>query len=216
MLESILSHIDRIYGLELDVDIRDFLITEDLCARFGADPRHSKVLVRQDEVREELELGVYIDEEKLGRLREIDLSSSMTSESFDSLVTAIEEVSHFAYLLFSAGRKRAVTELELELQAEVDKFVTATMLLASRNRGRVPKNLLDRLFGDFEIRSDLDARKRERYEAATSLASRYCSYFVQAALSRDRFQRVLPELRSFYRLTQRGKIGRIHNLVYTA
>jgi hypothetical protein len=216
MLESILAHIDRVYGLELKVDIRDFLISGDLCAHLGADPRHSKVLVRLDERSEELELGVYIDEEKLGRLRDIDLSSSMPAESFESLVTAIEEVSHFAYLLFSASRKRAVTELELELQAEVDKFVTATLLLASRNRGRVPKDLLDRLFGDFEVRSDLDPHRRERYEAASSLASRYCSYFVQSALSKERFQRLLPELRRFYRLTQRGKIGRIHNLVYTA
>ena len=158
MLESILRHIDQVYSLELEVDIRDFLITGDLCAHFGADPRHSKVLVRQNERGEELELGVYIDDEKLGRLREIDLSVQMTSESFETLVTAIEEVSHFAYLLFSASRERVVTELELELQAEVDKFVTATLLLASRNRGRVPKDLLDRLFGDFEVRADIEGR----------------------------------------------------------
>jgi hypothetical protein len=216
MLESILTHIDRVYGLELEVDIRDFLITGEVCAHFGADPRHSKVLVRQDKRGGELELGVYIDEEKLDRLREIDLSARMTSESFETLATAIEEVSHFAYLLFSASRERFVTELELELQAEVDKFVTATLLLASRNRGRVPKDLLDRLFGDFEVRAEIDGGRRERYEAASSLASRYCSYFVQTELSRGRFAKLLPELRSFYRLSQRGKIGRIQHLVYTA
>ena len=216
MLESILRHIDQIYGLELGVDIRDFLITGDLCGHFGADPRHSKVLVRQNERGEELELGVYIDDEKLGRLREVDLSVRMTSESFETLVTAIEEVSHFAYLLFSASRERVVTELELELQAEVDKFVTATLLLASRNQGRVPKDLLERLFGDFEVRADIDGRRRERYEVASSLASRYCAYFVQTALSRGRFAMLLPELGRFYRLSQRGKIARIHHLVYTA
>jgi hypothetical protein len=86
---------------------------------------------------------------------------------------------------------------------------------ASRNRGRVPKDLLDRMFSDLIVRPDLDSDRRERYTAASSLASRYCSYVVQSALERDSgLAPLLAELRSFYRLSQRGKIGRIHDVVY--
>ena len=218
MLNSIFRHIDRVYGLELEVDIEDFLISSDTCARLGQDSARAAVLVREGQSHEELELGVYIGEEALDQLAEIDLTTSIRPESFELLVTAIEEVSHFAYLHYSALRERRVTQLELELQAEVDKFIITWMiLLASRNDGRVPRNLLDRLFGDFEIRRDLEPMTRERYKAAASLASRYCTHVVQAALSRDRFlSALLPELRSFYRLTQRGKIGRIHKIVYAA
>ncbi len=216
MLDSIFRHIDRVYGLELEVDIEDFLISSDMCARLGHDAARAAVMVREGHSREELELGVYIGEEALDQLSEIDLTTSIRAESFELLVTAIEEVSHFAYLHFSASRERRVTQLELELQAEVDKFITSTILLASRNDGRVPRNLLDRLFGDFEIRRELEPMTRERYKAAASLASRYCTHVVQAALARDRLSALLPELRSFYRLTQRGKIGRIHNIVYAA
>jgi hypothetical protein len=216
MLESILHHIDRLYGLDLGVDIRDFVVNEDTCARLGADPRRGSVLVKQDG-DDAIELGVYLGEENLERLTSVDLSRAMSPSSLEVLFLAIEEVSHFAYLLFSAARERRVTELELELQGEVDKFVTATTLLASKNGGRVPANLLDRLFSDFEPRPGLGVEERARYEAASSLASRYCSYVIQTALSREqRFATLLPELRSFYRLGQGGKIGRIHHIVYNA
>ena len=216
MLNSIFRHIDRVYGLELEVDIEDFLISSDTCARLGQDSARAAVLVREGQSHEELELGVYLGEEALDQLTEIDLTTSLCPASFELLVTAIEEVSHFAYLHYSALRERRVTQLELELQAEVDKFIITWMiLLASRNDGE-PRNLLERLFGDFEIRRELEPMTRERYQAATSLAARYCTHVVQAALSRDRLSALLPELRSFYRLTQRGKIGRIHNIVYAA
>ena len=216
MLANIFRHIDRIYNLELDVDIRDFLLTPEMCARFGHDDARASVLVREHEARGEIELGVYIGESELEQLSSIDLAEAIHPGSFEVLVTAIEEVSHFAYLAFSASRERRVTQLELELQAEVDKFITATLLFASRNEGRVPANVLDHLFGDFDVRPELDPGTRDRYEAAGSLASRYCSYVVQASLGRESLHSLLPELRSFYRLTQRGKIGRIHNVVFTA
>lgn len=216
MLASILHHIDRVYDLDLGVDIQDFLVTRETCARLGHDDAHASVFVREHDARDEIELGVYIGESELDRLSKIDLTQTMHPESFELLVTVIEEVSHFAYLVFSASRDQRVTQLELELQAEVDKYVTATLLLAARNEGRVRANVLDRLFGDFEVRRGLDSGRRDRYKAAASLASRYCSYVVEASLGRESLNALLPELRSFYRLTQRGKIGRIHNVVFMA
>lgn len=215
MLSSILQHIDRIYDLELDVDIHDFLVDAQTCARLGHDAERASVLVREHDTHEEIELGVYIGEAELERLSHLDLSTHIHPGSFELLVTAIEEVSHFAYLTFCASHRKRVTQLELELQAEVDKFITATLLVASQNRGRVPADFLDRLFSDFEVRPELDPITRERYAAAASFASRYCSYVVQGALGAS-LHALLPELRSFYRLTQRGKIGRIHNVVYSA
>jgi hypothetical protein len=215
MLDSILHHIDRVYVLDLNVDIRDFLVSRETCTRLGADPTRSSVLVKEAG-DEEIALGVYIGEEELERLTEVDLASSpMSASSFELLLLAIEEVSHFAYLAFSASREKRVTELELELQAEVDKFVTFALLHASRHQGRVPKDLLDRMFSDFTLRPDLDFERRERYTAASSLASRYCSYVVQSGLEREcGLAPLLAELRSFYRLGQRGKIGRIHDVVF--
>lgn len=216
MLERILRHIDRIYDLGLSVRISDYLISSEACAELGADTDCSSVLVRQGEDDEEIGLGVYIDAGKLGRLERLNLDSDVSSENLAVLCDAIEEVSHFAYLLFCASLEKAVTQLELELQAEVDKFITLTLLLAAGNRGRVPLNLHERLFGDVRLRSGMDPGQRERYLAASSLAARYCSRVVQTHLARGRLTPLLPELREFYRLSHTGKIGRIHNVVYAA
>lgn len=215
MLDSILRKIDRVYGLELGVEIGDFLVNAETCARHGVDPRHGSVLVKQARDIGAVELGVYIGEERLRSLESIDLTEDLSPSDLEHLLVAIEEVSHFAYLAFSTSLARPVTQLELELQAEVDKFVTAALLLAANNRGRVPANLMDRLFSDFTPRDDLDHERRRRYETASSLAARYCSRVVQASLASKRLLGLLPELRAFYRLTQRGKVGRIHRLMNT-
>ena len=216
MLANLLSQIDRIYDLELEVEIDEFMISRELCQSVaGNQAEGSAVLVRQGE-EETIQLGVYIGEETLTRLREVDLATGVESEHVPALCTAIEEVSHFAYLIWNAHRDKLVTQLELELQAEVDKFVTSALLLARRNHGLIPADLLDRLFGDFNLRDGLDGTRRERYLTASSFARTYCSFLARRFLRESRVADLLAELRYFYRLTQRGKIGHIYRTAYVA
>jgi len=217
MLASLLSQLDRIYHLELEVRIEEFLISREVCQNLAGDcATGSTVVVHQGREDEEIELGVYIGEETLARLNELDLSSGVASEHFPALCIAIEEVSHFAYLMWNANRDKSVTQLELELQAEVDKFVTSALLLARKNRELVPADLMDRLFGDFVLRDGLDFSRRERYLTASSFARTYCSFLVRRFLRGPRVADLLAELRHFYRLTQRGKIGHIYRTVYAS
>src|SRR3990172_5467595 len=217
MLASLLSQLDRIYDLELEVRIEEFLISREVCQNLAGDcATGSTVVVHQGREDEEIELGVYIGEETLARLNELDLSSGVASEHFPALCIAIEEVSHFAYLMWNANRDKSVTQLELELQAEVDKFVTSALLLARKTRELVPADLMDRLFGDFVLRDGLDFSRRERYLTATSFARTYCSFLVRRFLRGPRVADLLAELRHFYRLTQRGKIGHIYRTVYAS
>jgi len=217
MLASLLSQLDRIYDLELEVKIEEFLISREVCQNLAGDcATGSTVVVHQGREDEEIELGVYIGEETLARLNELDLSGGVASEHFPALCIAIEEVSHFAYLMWNANRDKSVTQLELELQAEVDKFVTSALLLARKNRQLVPADLMDRLFGDFVLRDGLDFSRRERYLTASSFARTYCSFLVRRFLRRPRVADLLAELRHFYRLTQRGKIGHIYRTVYAS
>src|SRR3970040_824083 len=138
MLASLLSQLDRIYDLELEVRIEEFLISREVCQNLAGDCATGRtVVVHQGREDEGIELGVYIGEETLTRLNELDLSSGVASEHFPALCIAIEEVSHFAYLMWNANRDKSVTQLELELQAEVDKFVTSALLIASENGGAV-------------------------------------------------------------------------------
>ena len=58
-------------------------------------------------------------------------------ENLDPFCVAAEEVSHFVYLFFCARAARQVTQLELELQGEVDKYLSSVFLLCLQNEGAV-------------------------------------------------------------------------------
>jgi hypothetical protein len=88
--------------------------------------------------------------------------------------------------------------------------------MASENGGLIPAELLDRLFDDFDLRDGLDDSRRERYLTASSFARSYCFFLMRRFLRHSRVADLLAELRHFYRLTQRGKIGRIYQTVYAA
>lgn len=216
VLGSLLGQIDRIYDLELEVNIEDYLISGETCRRLSGEAQSGAVLVTQTEHEGEVQLGVYVREEALSQLEKLDLASRCTSEDLAALCTAIEEVSHFAYLLWNATREKSVTQLELELQGEVDKFITSSLLIARHNDGLVPAGLFDRIFHGFRVRDDLDEARRERYEVASSLARAYCSSLFGRFLRPSRLGELLFDLRHFYRLTQAGKIGHIYRAAYTS
>lgn len=206
MLGSIQSHIERIYGLELQVKVDEYLIDRETCLRLAGDAAAAgAVVVRKSGDDESFQVGVYIGEEALARV-----SDRLTADNLAHFCAVTEEVSHFAYLMWNVGRGRPVTQLELELQAEVDKFITSTLLLARQNRGLVPKALLDRLFWDTEVRSGLDPERVERYSAASAFARSYCCSLVRHFLGPARLPELLVELRRFYRLSLKAKIGHIY------
>lgn len=213
ILNRIFERIDTTYDLDLEVDVQDFLLSRDEYMRLGAPHRGASVLVQQQSTKE-LRLGVYITEESLDKLSGLDLSRDLPPRSFAALCEAIEELSHFAYLVFNASAKRRVTQLELELQAEVDKYLTTALMIASNNGGRVPHDLMDRLFEDFCVRDDLDGRTRDRYLDASSFASRYCYHLNRRLTDRSKLRSVLSEIRRFYRLSQLGKIDRIQDMIH--
>ena len=91
-------------------------------------------------------VGLYIDRAVLERLDHHDPLESLDTHNLHDFCTALEGVSHFHYLMWSIARGREVTLLELELQAEVDKYASALTLLTQQGAGQFPRSLHARLF----------------------------------------------------------------------
>jgi hypothetical protein len=89
-----------------------------------------------------------------------------------------------------------VTQLELELQAEVDKFVLLHEL------GTDSARLVESLFDSPRFLDDEGTEAGERYRLAHRLAARFVS---RAVVANDR-SRARERLRSFYRAGQTEKI----------
>src|SRR6185369_5652800 len=146
-------------------------------------------------------MALFVDAATLANLERHDPSANLDDRNFGDFCLAVEGVSHFVYLALAAARHRPVSQLELELQAEVDKFVCCVLLAG------VSRDLRRRLFGDVAYADDLSADERERYRAANLHAGRYA-----AALERryaEKTTALLAEVRRFYRMDLPDKLGRI-------
>jgi hypothetical protein len=213
MLAELQSYIANIYDADCGHRLQDFLITDRALANIlgrktlPANVEES-VLVADD--GDGIALSVFLDEALLARLDKADPLKSLRADELADLTVVLEGVSHFNYISWCASNDKLVTLLELELQAEIDKFVTTAMLAEEQQDFSLLRNLHKLLFDNFEFQPSLDRDERERYEVANSYAARFCRELLQR-VSRDDGN---EQLREFYRLTQPDKISYIHTLAW--
>ncbi len=204
MLARLQKGLERMYRIETEVSVDDFVIDE--CARHrlgvGRAPRE-QLLVSED--GGEVSLGLFVDERALSNLAENDPAERLDDNNLGDFLLAVEGVSHFVYLTWRALRDHRVTALELELQAEIDKYVTCLLC------GRIDRSaeLRRRLFEEFSFEPDLDDEERARYLTANSNAQRYSASLERRFVKSGRIADMLGELRRFYRLPLDGKLDHI-------
>jgi hypothetical protein len=117
-------------------------------------------------------------------------------------------VSHFLCLVFCAGQERPVSQLELELQGEIDKYVTCLFTLLAQRDGPPPE-LGGLLFRRFAYDDRLSIEERDRYATANEQAARYAAHLDRRYVRPGRLGALLTELRRFYRLSFAEKLERI-------
>lgn len=214
MLAALQDQLTELYQLETGYRIEDFLITDPKLAQIlGAESmlrdNAETVLLSEDE--NGVAMSVYLDAELLERLTRGDPLRGLARDQLDDFWTVLEGVSHFTYLAYSAQNDKSVTLLELELQAEVDKFVSAWLLAQD------DQSLADRLHGwlfdDVSFHPQLDSVQRERYRVSSDYAARFCHRLKYRLAGGDGSG--LEELRHFYRLTQAHKLSHIHSQAFT-
>src|SRR6185295_5332822 len=145
-LASLQGALAEIYDLPATPDVADFLMTDhaSLAGLSVARSSDEQLIVAED--GDTLSLGLFIDAAVLARLADRDPYESLTAETLADYLTAAEGVSHFVYVAWNAGHDKPVTLLELELQAEIDKYVLSAWLLRSQGAGRFPRELHRVLF----------------------------------------------------------------------
>ena len=215
MLSRLQSHLTSISQVDPGYDVTDFLITDPLlagCLGKGSLLANTEetVLVQEDE--NGLALSVFLDDELLSRLNDSDPLKKLCVTDLNDLWTVLEGISHFNYIVWNAQKNRQVSLLELEIQAEVDKFTSTLILALHQDDTELADKMHGWLFDNIHFNDDLSQNQRERYSTANNYAARYCHGL------RDRIRRNgqdgLRELRQFYRLSQRDKISHIHSATF--
>jgi hypothetical protein len=215
LLSRLQSLIAGIYDVSVAHDVYDFLVTDRgrlPAAARGGTAEEELIVAQPADGGDEVALSLYLDPALLRRLAREDPLLRLHAGNVGDWWTALEGVSHFLYLVWNAGHDRPVSWLELEMQAEVDKYVVSYWLLRQQSPGHFPAELRRLLFARTRIDPRLAAREAQLYREASRYAERFCGR-LEHSLSRDSSGHsnvgapgaVLAELRRFYRLTHARK-----------
>ena len=210
-LASIQSLLTQIYGIDTPHDVRDFVISGECPAAAGGQDAlrrrmAEKLLLVQEE--DNLDLALYLDATVVDRLADKDPQRYLGRRNLEDFCTVLEGISHFLYVVYNASRDRSITLLEMELQAEVDKYVGARLLLDHQGSVERRRNLIRHLFEDFSLLEGLNRAEEQRYVNANRFAVQYCYQLDRRYSVVD--AQYLDELRSFYRANQPRKLSRIN------
>ena len=218
LVRDIQRHLSAIYRIDTAEEAADFLLDEGGRARLaerGSYPADDGELLLLEEA-DDLWMGVYLPEHVRDPLARLNPYRRLDDANLAPFLTVVEETSHFLYLVWNLRHGRPVTRLELELQAEVDKFATGALLLAGQRRaheGALGQRDLTRiLFKDWSLAEGLDEEEAGRYRAASRLAALYCRGLESSYLPAHgpaRIDSMLQDLRRFYRRRCDAKIRHI-------
>ncbi|HEY1955555.1 MAG TPA: hypothetical protein VGH28_08080 [Polyangiaceae bacterium] len=123
----------------------------------------------------------------------------------DDVVQIIEGVSHFVYVATRASQDRAATALEMEMQAEVDKWLLLAGEIESLDVERSAE-LRNRLFENVEYAHGAESELGERYRVANRTALRFLRRLERTHVANRRFAELRRELHEFFRSGQEEKL----------
>lgn len=206
MLDKLQRGLETLYRLRPEAEVANFVIDERARAAAGVARSPKEQLLLQEDA-DGLAIGLYLDAQVMQNVEGHKPAQLVEGNLFGDFMMLLEGVSHFVYVAFRAGRNEQVSALELELQAEVDKYVTC-LLSHEHSRGQSEK-LRERLFKQIEYHEDLDPQEQERYRVANNNALRYTESLERRYVAGNRLHDMLVELRQFYRLGLGGKMHHI-------
>ena len=208
--------LSRINGIEQSLDVYDFLVTDagvlqQLESNEDARPTAEKVLIQES--GEALDMALYLDAGLLERLMSRDPRHRLGRRNLADFWTVLEGVSHFNYIAWNAAADKSVTLMEVEMQAEVDKYVGAR-LLSEQQRTSLGDNVFRCLFDNPKFDANLKPAELSRYRTASRYAGRFCRSLEKRFPAPASMPAMLQELRAFYRLPQPEKVGHIQSALF--
>jgi hypothetical protein len=179
------------YGVDATPDVDAFIEASD------DDGARESLLVREDDGGLEIALRLPRRGLEAGVRLGLDLAAQI-----------VEGVSHFLCLAERARRELPITQLELELQAEVDKYLLFAHAGPFARGFHVERaaRVRERLFGGPAFLDAKGTVPGDRYRLANDLAARFALRIEQAAARDGRLDGMRAALRRFYGAGQAEKI----------
>jgi len=201
-LKSLIAKIDAALGsiYEIDTSIKS--------SDYVSDQNHPKkqgaLLIREGSPElKEIEVAIAFNKQIRSVLDELstDNFSSWSLSQNQAFSVATEEISHFRCFIFHAEQSRAVSQLELEFQGEIDKFLLFYLLAQNF------ESIYSQLFESFSLSVELTEEEQERYRAANRLAREFILKHRPQFTTSEKFSDLLKNLRALYRMSPQDKFS---------
>ena len=202
-MDEVQDQLEAIYAIECP-RASLFLLHPEQAQLLRSPGADEELWLRED--GEGLEIGLYYSPALRTCLEARSLrDTAWLALGLDAYCRLAEGVSHFLYLARSAALGRRLTMLELEVQAEVDKFASLVLHRWPWLEPAAAHELHARLFRDVSYRSGLSLEERARYVEANRIAALFTARLLAHVMAR-RLDRLLEALRYAYRLGAEAKL----------
>lgn len=196
-LERTQTQLAQITDTLVVATIDQFLCDLDAASAWAPDAETRKEIVFAQQHGDDVNLGVYLDKGTLKRFEEHE-------DSLADRLLVYEAISHFQRLCFAEKFGTSVSQLELEFQADIDKWALLLFeadalvgfgvhIVAERTWKHRAVQIRRHVF---EAMTYLPTDERSRYETASDLAMRVMKRFEEGTTLQS-----VTRLRRFYRLS---------------
>lgn len=214
MLDKLQQQLEQIYEVDTSLQVSKFLITDPELAEHydnSENPRMTNEKLLISHTDDGIDVALYLHNNIVKHLEEHDPLESLDDGNLHEFWVALEGISHFIYLAWNAQYDREISLFELELQAEVDKFITAILLFGQQQDLQHSRKIMTKLFIKLQFDSALHQEELVRYSMANQYAYQYCEKLLALFMEQRNEQRLYNEIRRFYRLTNHYKLKHICN-----
>ena len=218
LIKELQRKIEKTYALDTGItNIEQYIIGDKGYEEFYAKEKirtvvnsHSgaKVLIR--DAGETLKVSIYYPDELIRELESNDPRLSLHDGNVDLCASFVEELDHFLFIAQNYKQNRPFSLLELELQANVTKYLVLKYFIALQNKS-IKLSKFDKEYIRYHLfykrKYDIeDTSERKRYEDAEKFGMMYIKH-IDLLPQEDR----LRDLRQFSRMTCPSKIRHIQS-----
>jgi hypothetical protein len=162
-LNQIQAELKKLNGSHHDFRVIDFLVPTE---------NQNALIVNQE--GENVDLAICLSASLLKKFQEKTYPTDFKIENFADLSVIVEELSHFNLFCENALRNQEVSALELELQAEVDKFGFALECIHAQQEKILEDVVFEVLFDELKLGAWVKEEDRGRYIQAHETARAFC------------------------------------------
>ena len=204
------ADLEKIYHLSTGLQATDYLVTPQNFLTLYPDWQDEDLpqeLLLINSHKGDHDLGLFIHPQILATLAEYPPQNGLARHNLEAFLTVVEGVSHFVYLVQRIQRRQPATQLEMELQAEIDKYLFC-LIYGRQGTSELPHQIvLKNLFARYTLHGSLTAEQRDRYHLAHRLGFQFCQKLAHRCRHLSQLAHALQELRDFFR---GGLIDKLH------